>query len=244
MPPHSSHLLQPLDVVPYSLLKRHYGDGISLLARSRIYHIDKETFLPAFKVAFEKTFTPENICAGFRGAGLAPHDPDVVLSKLDVQLRTPTPPAPGTVAWEAQTPRNAREIEAQSTLIRNRIQNHQGSPASSLDEQVRQLSKGAQQIAHNIVLIEEKISRLQDTVNTLTKRKTRKRRYVRVEETLTVSEVSDLIAEKEGGSREEGETPAKRVRAERRCGRCSEIGHNSRTCKVEIEDSDDCDASE
>jgi hypothetical protein len=95
-----------------------------------------------------------------------------------------------------------------------------------------------------MVLIEEKISRLQDTVDTLTKRKTRKRRYVRVEETLTVGEVSDLTAEKEGGSRKEGETPAKRVRAERRCGRCSEIGHNSRTCKVEIEDADDSDASE
>jgi hypothetical protein len=98
MPPHSSHLLQPLDVVPYLLLKRYYGDGISLLARSRIRHIDKETFLLAFKAAFEKTFTPENIRAGFRGAGLAPHDPKVVLSKLDIQLRTPTPPALGTVA--------------------------------------------------------------------------------------------------------------------------------------------------
>jgi hypothetical protein len=115
-------------------LKRYYGDGISLLARSRIYYINKETFLPAFKAAFEKTFILENIRAGFRGAGLVPHDPEVVLLKLDVQLRTLTLPAPGTVAWEARTPRNAREIEAQSTLIRNRIQNHRGSLASSLDE--------------------------------------------------------------------------------------------------------------
>jgi hypothetical protein len=244
MPPHSSHLLQPLDVVPYSLLKRHYGDGISLLARSRIHHINKETFLPAFKAAFEKTFTLENVRAGFRGAGLAPHDPNVVLLKLNVQLRTPTPPAPDTLAWEAQTPRNAREIEAQSTLIRNRMQNYQGSLASSLDEQVKQLSKGAQQIAHNMVLVQEEMSRLRDAVDTLTKRKTRKRRYVRAEETVTVGEVSDLIAEKESGSREDGETPAKRVRAERRCGRCSKIGHNSRTCKVEIEDADNSDASE
>jgi hypothetical protein len=94
------------------------------------------------------------------------------------------------------------------------------------------------------VLVQEEIGRLRDAVHTLTKRKTRKRRYVRVKETLTVSEVSNLIAEKEGGSREEGETPAKRVRAERRCGRCSEIGHNSRTCKVKIVDVGDSDASE
>jgi hypothetical protein len=244
MPPHSSHLLQPLDVVCYSLLKRHYGDGISLLARSRIHHINKDTFLPAFRAAFEKTFTTENVCAGFRGAGLVPYDPDAVLSKLDVRLRTPTPPAPGTVAWEAQTPRNAREIEAQSTLIRNRMQNYRGSPASSLDEQVKQLSKGAQEIAHNMVLMQEEISRLRDAVKASTKRKSRKRRYIQAEETLTVGEVSDLIAEKESGSRKEGETAAKRVRAERRCGRCSKIGHNSRTCKVEIGDIDNSDTSE
>jgi hypothetical protein len=95
-----------------------------------------------------------------------------------------------------------------------------------------------------MVLVQEEIGRLRDAVDTLTKRKTRKRRYVRAEETLTVGEVSDLIAEKEGGSRGDRETPAKRVRAERRCGRCSEVGHNSRTCKVEIEDVDDSDASE
>jgi hypothetical protein len=94
-----------------------------------------------------------------------------------------------------------------------------------------------------MVLVQEEIGRLRDAINTLTKRKTRKRRYVRAEETLTVSEVSDLIAEKEGGSREEGEMLAKRVRAERRCGRCSEIRHNSYTCKIELLDVDDSDAS-
>jgi hypothetical protein len=98
MPLHLLHLLQALDVVPYSLLKRYYGDRISLLARSRIYYINKETFLLAFKAAFKKTFTLENVRAGFRGAGLAPYDPNVVLLKLNVQLRTPTPPALDTVA--------------------------------------------------------------------------------------------------------------------------------------------------
>jgi hypothetical protein len=97
MPPHLSHLLQPLNVVCYSLLKRHYSDRISLLARSRIYYINKETFLPAFKLAFKKTFIAENVCAEFQGARLVPYDPDAVLSKLDVQLRTLTPPALGTV---------------------------------------------------------------------------------------------------------------------------------------------------
>jgi hypothetical protein len=92
MPAHSSHLLQPLDVACFSLLKRKYGDAISALARSRIHYISKETFLPAFKSTFDKIFILANIRAGFRGAGLASHDLEVVLLKLDVRLRTLTPP--------------------------------------------------------------------------------------------------------------------------------------------------------
>jgi hypothetical protein len=98
MPPYLSHLLQPLDVVCYSLLKRHYGDRISLLARNCVYYISKETFLPAFKAAFKKTFTQENVCAGFRGARLVPHNLEAVLLKLNVRLHTPTPPPPATIA--------------------------------------------------------------------------------------------------------------------------------------------------
>ena len=91
--------------------------------------------------------------------------------------------------------------------------------------------------------MQEEIGCLWDAVEASIKRKTCKRHYIRAEETLTVSEVADLIAEKEGRGRVEGETPAKRVRRQRRCGRCGEIGHNSRTCKVEIEDVDNSDAS-
>jgi hypothetical protein len=86
MPLHLSHLLQPLDVACFSLLKRKYGDAILGLARNRTSYISKETFLLAFKAAFEQSITKENIQAGFRGAGLVPHDLEAVLSKLDVVL--------------------------------------------------------------------------------------------------------------------------------------------------------------
>ena len=65
MPPHSSHLLQPLDVACFSPLKRCYGDGISALARNHVHHISKETFLPAFKAAYKYTFTKDNTRAAF-----------------------------------------------------------------------------------------------------------------------------------------------------------------------------------
>jgi hypothetical protein len=61
--------------------------------RYNINHITKLKFLPAFKAAFNQSFTSANICSAFRGAGLAPLQLDAVLSKLNVQLRTPTLPA-------------------------------------------------------------------------------------------------------------------------------------------------------
>jgi hypothetical protein len=112
MPPHSSHLLQPLDVGCFSPLKRAYGDEINSLSRYGTKKIKKEAFLPAFKAAFEKSMTKENICAGFRGAGLVLHNLEAVILKLDVVLRTPTPPKPEDTPWELKTPSNLCEVEA------------------------------------------------------------------------------------------------------------------------------------
>jgi hypothetical protein len=109
---------------------------------------------------------------------------------------------------------------------------------------VQQLTKGAQQIAYKIVFIRAEIVRLEAATKATKKRKSRKRRYIQAEEILTVSKVLDLIAIREGGRREEGKEPAKRVRSGRRCSCYSEIRHNSRTCKVEIKDINDSDASE
>jgi hypothetical protein len=91
MPPYSSHLLQPLDISCFSPLKRAYSREVEALIRHHINHITKLKFLPAFKAAYVRSFTSANICSAFQGAGLVPLQPDAVLSKLNVQLRTPTP---------------------------------------------------------------------------------------------------------------------------------------------------------
>ena len=91
MPSHSSHLLQPLDVGCFAPLKRAYYKEIEGWSRYAKTQVKKETFLPAFYIAFSSAITKENILASFRGAGLVPHNLEQVLSKLNVVLRTPTP---------------------------------------------------------------------------------------------------------------------------------------------------------
>jgi hypothetical protein len=48
VPPHSSHLLQPLDVCCFAPLKKAYGRQAKDLMRNRITHITKLEFLPCF----------------------------------------------------------------------------------------------------------------------------------------------------------------------------------------------------
>jgi len=101
MPPHSSHLLQPLDVGCFGPLKRAYSKEIEDSVRCRINHMTKEDFLPAFKTAFAKAINQENIRGGFRGAGLLSLDAEAVISKLDLRIRTPSVPLPETPHWES-----------------------------------------------------------------------------------------------------------------------------------------------
>jgi hypothetical protein len=139
MPPHSSHLLQPLNIGYFAPYKRAYGQQIDALARSYINHVTKLEFLQAFKAAVQAPMTKGNICASFEAIGLVPSNPDAILSKF--KLRTPSPLLP-TVEWQAKTPKNTIEVDAQTTLLRNRILNHQNSSPTSMVKQLDQLRQG------------------------------------------------------------------------------------------------------
>jgi hypothetical protein len=141
MPPHSFHLLQPLEVGLFSPLKRVYGDEINLFIRASFNHITKSEFFIAFKAAHDKIFTEENMRSGFRGAGISPWDPDSVISKLDVRLQTPVQSLPMSPSkWESQTPSNAHHTVQQSSFIKGRISAHQGSSPTPILEAVEWLA--------------------------------------------------------------------------------------------------------
>jgi hypothetical protein len=59
MPVHSSHLLQPLHVRYYAVLKRAYGRFVSDLACVGYDHIDKPDFLADYPRARFEAFQPE-----------------------------------------------------------------------------------------------------------------------------------------------------------------------------------------
>jgi hypothetical protein len=139
MPAHALHPLQPLDVGCFGPLKKAHGRKIERLAHNHINHTTKLEFLSAFKAAYCKSFTKDNICANFRGAGPVPYNPEAVLSKLNVKLQTPTPPAAEVTQWESKTLSNAVELGAQPSLIHEQIQTHQDSSPTPILASLDQL---------------------------------------------------------------------------------------------------------
>jgi len=125
-----------------------------------------------------------------------PYDPERVISKLDVRIRTLTPPASrlGTaLPWLPQTPHNPREAAFQSEHIKTRISNHQGSSPTSMLTAVDQFAKGAIAIIHEVTLFRTEVSSLRKANKGLSKRRRAKRTRIRLRGSLTVQEVYDLL---------------------------------------------------
>jgi hypothetical protein len=237
---HAASLIPPAaaaDVGCFSLLKRAYSREIEALIRHHINHITKLEFLPAFKAAFTRSFTSANICSALRGAGLVPLQPDVVLSKLDVRLRTPTPATLLDAPWEAKTPSNVRELEAQSTLIRDCIQQHKSSSPASIIQAIGQLKKGAEVMMLSAELMRNRIASLERANKAATKRRQRKKKRIQKRGTLTKGEGEDILAQNEADQqiereqRQGREQPGCSCQALAHCKKCRETGHKSRTCK-------------
>ena len=239
LPPHSSHLTQPLDVGCFSVLKKTYGAEIEHFIKAQITHIAKPDFFVAFKAAFHRTFTRENVLGGFRGAGIVPYDPQAVLSKLDVRLRTPTPPGSANgmpQPWVSKTPQTATEALSQSNLIKDQVARHQGSSPTPILASVDQLTKATVAANHKLTLMAADIKVLREANEALSKRRRAKRSRLQDSGVVSGLQAREIMAEKgvveqEGRNECAGEGSSKQHQmGARRCGICREPGHNARTC--------------
>ena len=84
MPAHSSHLLQPLNIEWFSVLKHSYGHLVEQQMRIEINHIDKLDFLAAYPQACTEAYKLVTIQNAFAAAGLIPYNSGHVILQLNV----------------------------------------------------------------------------------------------------------------------------------------------------------------
>ena len=189
MPPHSSHLLQPLDVSCFAVLKRSYGRQVENLMRVGVNHIDKSDFLEAYITARKESLTSEIVRSGFAATGLVPYNPEHVLSKLHTQLRTPTPPplpATNQAPWVPETPHNIKELELQAKAIGDFVQRRTAGSSSPTDRAIQQLVKGCQMAMHSAVLLTDENKKLRAANERQKKKRAIRRSYIATGGVLTV----------------------------------------------------------
>ncbi|KNG44751.1 plasma membrane calcium-transporting atpase 2 [Stemphylium lycopersici] len=235
MPPHTSHLLQPLDVSCFSPPKRAYGREIEKLACQGVYHIDKIDFLTVYQQIRLTVFTQQNIQAGFKATGLVPPCPDRVLSFLTV-ARTPSPPQTATDNAAAQstaqteTPHTVAELQQQVRYLQERLRRKSESPTSVA---VRQLAKSAQLAMQSATILAEENKKLRAEVQRQRQKQSQQRQYIASGGVLQVQQAQQLAAEAERvvteGSQSQG--GERRQRAPPTCTKCHVQGHTRTSCK-------------
>jgi len=237
MPPHTSHLLQPLDVSCYSPLKRAYGREIEELARQGVYHIDKKDFLTAYTRIRPIVFTQQNIQAGFQATGLVPRSPDRVLSSLTV-ARTPSPPQTTTdnnaatqAAAQTETPHTVAELQQQVRYLQERLRRQSESPTNVA---IRQLAKSAQLAMQSATILAEENKRLRAENQRQQQKKSQQRQYIASGGVLQVQQAQQLAAEAERVVIEASQSQAgeRRQRAPPTCTKCHVKGHTRTSCRV------------
>ncbi|CEI70968.1 unnamed protein product [Fusarium venenatum] len=125
------------------------------LIRRSITHVSKIEFFLAVYAAFQVAMT-KNIKGGFRGAGHVPFDPESVISKLDVRLRTPTPAkeeASQAQSWTSRAPRTVLEAQSQSEYLERRVRRHHSSSSESIIEAIKSLTEAVKGVMHESALL-------------------------------------------------------------------------------------------
>jgi hypothetical protein len=191
MPPHSSHLLQPLDVACFSPLKSAYKKLIDQLVRQSIFHVDKTMFLTMYQQARRRIFSSNTIRSGFRATGLVPFCPSRVLDMLNPA----TPPAtaagnePGSSPWTSETPKNLYELSKQGRLIRDLG----STDLQTLADMFGKMAKAAEIAMIERNTIEHDCRELRQANELLSRRRKRKRTQLSTTDPVTVENARQMV---------------------------------------------------
>jgi hypothetical protein len=80
--PHTTHLLQPLDVVLFQPYKDYHAEAIDDASRTGCMNCNKVEFLTLLSSIRQQTFKQTSILLSFRKMGLVPYDLQFVLNKF------------------------------------------------------------------------------------------------------------------------------------------------------------------
>lgn len=199
LPPHLTHLLQPLDVVVFQPLKHYHAKALDVLVRDGLTEITKLEFLSVIEGVRKEAFKATTIKSAFKKTGIHPYNPDIVLRPLQERViqHTPSPTRQtSSSSTPFQTPMNLRQInKAASDLTAIIDQNKALSP--TFKRKVTNYIKGGQIAATELIRIKRDLGRTQYAETIKRQRRALKNRPLQSGGVLKVSHARPMVQKKE-----------------------------------------------
>lgn len=241
MPPHMTHLLQPLDVVVFQPLKHYHAQALDILVRDGLTNITKIEFLGLIEGIRERAFKEATILSAFRKTGIWPWDPEQVLQGLRERLPQYTPSPPSTAAAPASsspfnTPVTLRQMHKVADKLEAVIFDGGIDPETSAI--LARFIKGSMTTATELIQTKRDLGRTRYAEDVARRRRAGKNTRLQSGGVLTVQEARSmlevrqqdedakvqakyeaLMAKRERARRQVAEDAAKQARAWRNTGR-------------------------
>ena len=198
LPPHTSHLTQPLDVAVFGPLKRYMAMELQELIQTEISRLQKAEWLGAYVRARARAFSTTNNCSGFSGAGLVPFRQSKVLRRV---ASSPTPP-PRSATPETRTPFENPDLTSSPvdiTLFREanleltRVVDAQQPLSTPARQHVHRLAKATERLFARQSITEKEKDALRSVVGARKMRESGKRGVLKTKHVLTKAEIYSQV---------------------------------------------------
>jgi uncharacterized protein YlxP (DUF503 family) len=205
LPPHTSHILQPLDVAIFGPLKKHLTTALSHLNEAQLLRIQKAEWLEAYIHAREVTFSNLNITSAWRGSGLQPFQPQTVIRAATLQPPTPaTPQRPRTPTehdifekvFVNSSPPDFNTLQKANSMLSKALNEPLNSPTKRY---IHQLADKTEQLSTHYILQKREVENLR---NITQKRKAQKgkRAVLKSQFHISTQELQSQVSEAEAAT--------------------------------------------
>jgi hypothetical protein len=203
LPPHCSHILQPLDVGVFAPLKRALAFETDAALRLDTGRIPRVEWVEMYIGARRKALASHIILSGWRGAGLMPLSPISVLDKLPI-LPGPAAPPPHTPPQQIDldlsllqsSPPDGTELRQANTLLNATIQASHDVPSPAKRYTAR-MSRAFELTHSDNITLRKQLKEAEGLLSTRKIRRTGKRVALKGKFVFSTQEVHKLVEEAE-----------------------------------------------
>jgi hypothetical protein len=220
LPPHTSHLLQPLDVAIFGPLKKRLTAALSHLNQAQLIRIQKFEWMEAYIQARLDVCNHQNIESAWRGAGLVPFNPQRALRTL-AREDTPEPVRPTTPTqfdifnqvFVNSSPPDETNLRTANQLL-NATMECCTMPSTPVRQYVQKLTAGTEQLRARSIVHQHDANNLRSIIKKPATRKKGKRVILKGHFHISTQELCDAVIEAEKSTKKQaGRKREKRVKA-------------------------------